>query len=289
MNCKSLYICSLPRSGSTYLQALLATHPEFVAIGEAARVARNYGSGDGSDPIDELRERIGMNQQFASSPRCSCGEQIEHCELWGPLLPRLQGAGDEGAMAEILRFASERFPAHWIIDSSKSLASLKQFYRDSQSERSCTTKVLLLVRDVRAWVRSVSKHNHVRAAKLPFKRWTYNYIGDSYRWRRFYRRAASELTQDGMPYLVVSYERLIFRQRQELERIAEFVGIDAGAVTTDLRASVTHELYGSQSMKSAFESTVPQYDYRWFFDRRPVLYAPLLFPVGRLNASFHAA
>ncbi len=63
-----VYICSLARSGSTYLQLELSCHPKVVGVGELLTVLKTLSQGD------------------AKRRACLCGELGQECEFWGPIL-----------------------------------------------------------------------------------------------------------------------------------------------------------------------------------------------------------
>jgi hypothetical protein len=62
-----VFICSAPRSGSTFLDMLLGGHSQISSLGEVSFLGKVL-------TLDEL---------------CGCGEQVNRCEAWGAVLDRI--------------------------------------------------------------------------------------------------------------------------------------------------------------------------------------------------------
>lgn len=75
---KIIYIASDVRSGSTMLDYLLGNHPDAVGVGEIRYLYTHI-----------IREGKGDKHGWA----CSCGEAIETCSFWKPVLERAQEKG----------------------------------------------------------------------------------------------------------------------------------------------------------------------------------------------------
>ena len=112
-----IYILSNGRSGSTLLDLLLGTHPSVWSVGEAQILPW------------EVRE--------ARTP-CGCGEPLEACKFWGPLLPELPLEGEEVPL-EIFREAHGRgrvlraglLPGLWFGKSPARAMERAQAYGDA--------------------------------------------------------------------------------------------------------------------------------------------------------------
>ena len=62
-----VFIISLERSGSTFLDLKIGSYDKFLSLGEIARTIKPH------DPkgLESLKKH-----------RCSCGKQINFCEFW---------------------------------------------------------------------------------------------------------------------------------------------------------------------------------------------------------------
>jgi hypothetical protein len=63
----SVYFVAAGRSGSTLLDRLLGTHPDALAVGEVRHLPKNIALGS----------------------RCSCGEVVQSCPFWAPVIDEL--------------------------------------------------------------------------------------------------------------------------------------------------------------------------------------------------------
>ncbi len=65
---KQVFICSAPRSGSTFLDMLLGGHPDIASLGEVSFLGKVLTLGE----------------------LCGCGEPVNRCETWGAIFDRIK-------------------------------------------------------------------------------------------------------------------------------------------------------------------------------------------------------
>lgn len=106
-----VYIIGDNRSGSTLLDYLLSNHPNAVSVGELHHLHGYYckiGIGKGSDW------------------RCSCGDYVENCEFWQPILNDVSFSssfetwlGDQEPKWHFLSHSLHRFSLHKLIGNKE--------------------------------------------------------------------------------------------------------------------------------------------------------------------------
>jgi hypothetical protein len=141
---KLVYIGGYGHSGSTLLEYLLTASPDVVACGEVASVLRQRG-------------RKG---------RCTCGERVKHCPVWGPVFAssaRLDGMTHESLTRALM--SRDRGAHAILVDSSKTawraLASPFRLARELRRD----FQLLHLVRDPRAVSWAAAKKAGRRGAR----------------------------------------------------------------------------------------------------------------------------
>jgi len=270
---RTVYIASLSRSGSTFLQLLLSSHPEIVGLGEIAHVIKTGG-------VPTARQAAG-----GSDGSCTCGHPAADCEFWAPLMPEMAQSDEHALHRNILARFKEQFPDKLLLDSSKSEKQFAKYYLQPDSGAG-DLRVIFLIRDFRGWVRSVQKH----VRKTPGGSFIYrSYLATSYLWYLKNRSIMQMLRRSGVSFLCVSYENLVFHLDEEVERILRF--LDVGQVPPgdlDLGKAVMHELFGSPTIRSSTRHrSQVVYDQSWFCDLRYVVRSPLMLPVLHFNHQVH--
>ncbi len=271
---KVAFVSSLPHSGSTILDLVLATHPDVVGIGEIHAVLR------GLRTLDQLRARI-----------CTCGEAGRSCDLWGPVLASVSETttGPE-LYAAIVASAHDSLGRSTIADSSKLPTQLAML-----ATLDVDLRVIRLTRDVRSWAAAMRHTGHPPPLRIPRNRAE---IADArealgfrsrrtsfglYRWWYLRNRALdARLAAVGAPTTAISYEQFATATALTLARVAEFLDLSP-EFSTDTTAACTHQLFGStMRFDPTLRSTIA-YDTRWMTDDRLLLPALVLRPVMAYN------
>jgi len=283
---KLISISSLARSGSTFLQMLLSSHPNLVGLGEIDRTVRNFCIHRGVDAVDEVRKKIG--EAAPRERRCSCGALPMECDFWGPVLPKLSQCNPDQGYKFVLENFRSAYPDCHLVDSSKTLNALLKNIVEPQIVDRDDVRVLFLVRDFRGWANSVKKHNVVRREISGKSGLWYGYYQDCYRWWYSNRKIRRTLNRFQVPHLTVSYEQLVFQTKTQLERIWSFLGVAPPESDCNLATAKSHDLYGNSDMKnSPVKRQNIVYDDAWLTDWRPVAGALLLLPVYHFNRQVH--
>ena len=301
---KVAFVSSLPHSGSTILDLVLATHPEVVGIGEIHAVLR------GLRTLDQLRARV-----------CTCGQPGRRCALWGPVLASVTEAttGPE-LYAAIVTSARDSLGRTTIADSSKLPTQLTML-----ATLDVDLRVIRLTRDVRSWAAAMRPTGHPPPLRIPRTRAGVAEAREAlgfrsrrtsfglYRWWYLRNRALDAKLavvggpptpgRDGhvapppppplarragtggggaAPPTTVSYEQFATATALTLERLAGFLDLSP-EFSTDTTAACTHQLFGStMRFDPTLRSTIA-YDTRWMTDDRLLLPALLLRPVMAYN------
>jgi hypothetical protein len=264
---KVVVIVGLTRCGSTLLDLVLGTQPGIVGLGEIATVLR-------PDTVNSPRMAL-----------CTCGRIETLCSFWGPLralLDRHPGAGMEEKYRHCLRLFQDQYGAGTVlVDSSKSMDSVRILRRIEHVD----LKVILLVRDVRAWIVSrlddragnPAKFSatgvYVRNLRYHFGRaaiavawlvpWLtrqsmyYGCLWHLQHWLLLRRVQALDV-----PAYLVSYEMFTRAPESELQRILSCIGAQQGA-GLNLPASRSHIIAGNPNRDAPGRREYISYDARW--------------------------
>ncbi len=217
------FIVGVGHSGSNVLSHLLSRHPRIACVGETAWAA----------------------EAVAGGIPCTCGEALERCTYWGPLLPLL--AKEHGgqyrrythALFEELRRASGR---DVLVDNSKT-----RVWR--MARRWPGVGFLFLMRDARgvlaAGLRKGGDLDHVLGRHRKWIR----------RWARFAERRADAT-------LLLRYEDLAAEPARELARVTAFLGVAYdGALLQP--SSVPHHFMYSGKTAALDRGQAIRLDERW--------------------------
>ncbi|MCU0923931.1 MAG: sulfotransferase, partial [Burkholderiaceae bacterium] len=88
------YICSSGRSGSTLLNLMLGSHPDFVCLGEIEHLPKNVA-------LDTV---------------CTCGARVSACPFWNRVFDRLASDSGMDMRAEPYRHALGYLKASSVVD-----------------------------------------------------------------------------------------------------------------------------------------------------------------------------
>ncbi len=268
------FVSSLPHSGSTIVDLVLATHPDVVGIGEIHPVFRGLGD------LDRLRART-----------CTCGAPGRDCPLWGPVLTSV-GPTTKGPdlYRAIIEAADRSLGRTTIVDSSKLPTQLEML-----AALDVDLRVIRLTRDVRSWSAAMRHTGTPPPLRVPRSR---SQLGETreaigfrsrrtsfglYRWWYLRNRALdASLAAVGAPTATISYEQFATATDLTLGRIAEFLDLEP-RFSADTRGACTHQLFGStMRFDTTLRSTIA-YDTRWMTDDRLLLPAMVLRPVMAYN------
>lgn len=284
---KLVYIQSLSRSGSTFLQKVLAAQAGMVSLGEVERVLKN-ASLKREDPYDDARRAVGNKHTHDKSP-CSCGALRNECSFWKPLLEEVSGRSMPDCYAGLMRHFEEQYPGQVLVDSSKLALGYKKNYVAPGLVSASDVRVILLIRDYRAWCHSMQKRKKIRYATGTYPPGYHSYLMDAYRWLWNNQRGVQQLKSSGIAHCIVSHERLVFDFESEMKRILTFLGRDPESLSLS-SVPVMHELFGSHSLKIENAESyriAPSYDPSWLSDNSGTCYGPILYPVARFNHYVH--
>jgi hypothetical protein len=247
-----IFVAGLGHSGSTFLELLLASHPEVVGLGEIGLQVENLLL----DDLDEIGQEV-----------CSCGLAWSECLFWGPLVARPLADRRTAYESIFSRFA-EVFPDKIIADSSKGFRHLKT-YDDVRPEQD--VRVILIVRDYRGWALSRSRTDQKKG------RFDVGYILNCYRWMFDNARLIFSLSRT-QEYAYLSYEDLVFSTQAVLRSMFAWLDLsyDASIMENEPQA---HDVLGNGMRLGFQKNREVWYDHGWLTDSRVVLSAPLVYPV----------
>jgi hypothetical protein len=241
---KLVYIGGYGRSGSTLLEALMTTSPDFVACGET----------------------VGAFRVLKRKRRCSCGRLATECPVWAPVLESLRSHPDwthrdlDLALLEYVT-STQRL----LVDSSKTAwceALLPFKLRHTLKD---DFQFVHLVRDPRAVCWSVTRDENKRAERLNEKPhivrrcfigasgWLFaNLVCEIFRWR--YPKQ----------YILVRYEDLVRSPQTVLESL--FQRFSPGRVV-DLDhpadSDNRHQLYANRARRTSLSLSDVREDEAW--------------------------
>jgi len=262
-----VYIVSLVRSGSTFLQYLLSAHPGIIGLGEIGLTIREYIKPSGPSKL---------------ALSCTCGEEPRSCPFWAPILQELRGRSKLEAFKLVLERFVKLFPGKVLLDSSKQFSYFKELYIPiiEAGYLNVTPKIIFLVRDFKGWSFSIKRHL-IKDGKANL--WNAGFLFNSYRWLYLNLKLFNQVKRSNVPVLFIYYENLVFDLERQLHRIYNFLDLEFAEPRTFDKA-VLHELYGSQSMKRAAAKGMGViYDSDWMQEWWFLLYGPLLLPVAVFN------
>ncbi|MEZ4774708.1 MAG: sulfotransferase [Bacteroidia bacterium] len=257
------YILGLGHSGSTFLQLVLSTHPDVVGMGE----------------IDKLLKELEAGVAEKDIPLCSCGESMADCEVWGELRHQIKGLDKQEALKKIMVHFEAKFPATTMVDASKSLGFLKDYYRPD-NHPGHKIKVILVIRDIRSWLTSVKKTNLRKGRKH------YGAVYEGYRWLNANLRNLRFLKKNNFEYKVVVYEDLVFRHESVKADLFRF--LELSPAPEEAFPSRSHDIYGNRMKNDPSKQGKIVYDHAWMKNGYQPLVSMLLSPQYVYNKQFYA-
>lgn len=244
-------VVGLGHSGSTLLDLMLSGHPAIVGVGEAQKMTAP------AKRIERLADE---------AKRCTCGEAIPGCRLWGRYRDAIAASPDAdrdtayGFLLDALRAAEPQ--TAWLSDSSKNEDALRELAAMHAAGVIDDLRVLHLVRDVRSLAASQLGRANV-AGRL--RRW--RTLAASFRlWRSQSERHLREIAALGLPSLPVGYEELCFFPEATMQSVAAFLDLPFDPAMLAPSPAGGHVTTGNPMRLDAGKSTRLAYDHRWFFN-----------------------
>lgn len=290
MKRRIIYILGLSRVGSTMLDLILGSNPNFVGLGEIFQVIR-----------PDLN-------RFKGNEYCSCGKLTQECSFWGPASDHLKknvSATLDERYNNVLDVFEEVFgPDKIMVDSSK----LLDFFKLASNLDNIEIKVIYLIRDVRAWTisrlnnRKISPNYYERGGNYVKKlRYQYGWKTDFFKWLipyitrlpTFYfwlwylqnKQIINYLEKNDIEYFSLGYDELGMQPEFMMSKIFEFLGQEPGELDFSSVDSQSHILVGNTKKRESKRRQGIFYDNRWLY-RNEWLLAAALFPnIMRLNAT----
>lgn len=230
---KILYILGDGRSGSTLLDLLLGSHPRVQSLGEIKQFHR-YAGKDGK------------------VKKCTCGETLLACPLWGRVLEELKHDYSLSLQQEenfalrnydLFRSISRITDREWLCDSSKEPGRLDLLLNSPGID----VEIIHLVRDPRAVAYSnIRKRRRVRKAK-GFSLWNwreYNYVKSIRLWKKHNLQYRDKY--GGLPgYRMLRYENLVEDHASICNRLWESIGLDAHEIRLETLSENNHNIGGN--------------------------------------------
>lgn len=278
---KSIYILSLPHSGSTLLEMLLSKHDNVISLGEV------------TNTLKVIRSDINKEKRQVCS---YCNTNMYECSFWKNIVNDIQLCSDLPSAYSIVRSRVDilfkegnnngQDNQFYMVDSSKRLKDLMRFYIDNKEiSDPKDVKVLFLIRDFRGWVNSVEAEykKHKDNDVYNHKKYRFGLIVNSYLWLGSYLMRLFILHKNKIQFTTVSYEKLVFDMDKELSSIFDFLDIDSSKFK-DTNTSLSHNVNGN-TMRLKFNSDNKiKYKYQHMYDIRYILYFIFILPVYILNS-----
>ena len=210
-----------------------------------------------------LGELYGLIRNFNQEMPCSCGERVPACQFWGGL--DLNGDLEAGYKTIHSRYDTI-YPDHVMVDASKRVRALRTVSRISE------TKVIYLIRDVRAWVTSHRLHGRGTSSLRLFVEW-------------YRRNRKIQKHLEGIPHIRIGYEELTLYPRASLNRIADWLGVHHPATVGLVNDG--HRVGGNRMQTNKKKNSDVYYDNRWFYHRCWLLPSLMLPMVMKLNQTVY--
>ena len=252
------------RSGSTFLEFMLTSHQDIVAVGETRQVINHLQH----ESLETFKSRV-----------CSCGQEAKACSFWGGILDQFESLSELERLDLLLDRFQNLYPCKIMLDSSKTPQYIESYLGRRNEKKIGSIKVIFLIRDFRGWTHSIIKHRKMSGLNSV---WDSSVFLNSYRWLFTTMRWLKKLKRFDLPYIVVFYENLIFDTKDTLNRIYNFMNIPDPVLK--LNPIDVHELFGSPGMidyPERGEGII--YDKSWMDEVSYSLMGPFLLPVLMIN------
>mgnify|MGYP001179828451 CR=1 FL=1 len=214
-----VFIVSLERSGSTFLDLKIGSYDNFLSLGEVARTIKPH------DP---------KGLESLNKHKCSCSKHINCCKFWKKKILNLENKNNLNNAYDI--FFQELSLKYKIVDSSKFLKALKIL-----KNKQINLKVIYLIRDVYGWTQSIKearKRNNEQSLRhffrsvksktfIPFLR--YNFlrifeIGIFLEWIIRNKKILKFLKTEKFNFISISYD-LLQKEKSEFFKIKKFLNL----------------------------------------------------------------
>ena len=254
-----VYIAGLSHSGTTLLDLILGCYPEFVGLGEVARVI----------------DRGVVDKTWYKDVDCSCGKKMPACPVWGSILTNLETMEDSSfyqKYQKIIETVNHNLGFNTtIVDSSKYLNYLKPIVEQSETG----PKVIYLVKDVRNYVISqLDNLSYEEANRKSLLKSNAHYF--FWQWYLMNRQMLNYLSSNRIDYLLIGYEELCLSTEKVINKIGEFLGLKLDDSILSISGTSSHSVLGNR-MRTQKEKSKILYDYRWF-QRKEWLIPAILYP-----------
>jgi hypothetical protein len=274
------YIASVERSGSTMLDLLIGAQGEgVVSLGEV-RLA-----------LIGLRRDPGAVLGW----RCTCGEVVAGCPLWGALAERTRDrwpARDDTAYAALLELVAEQHGSGCVVvDSSKSAGFLERV-----SPVAGDLRLVRLTRDVRSWVPSGRRLHYPDGPGVLLRRARSRRDlglaarattpGLYLRWYRKNRILDQAAAATGAPVLAFGHEQLLAAPVEAVAEVLRFLDIPVPAAGPNLDTTRNrgHLVSGNLVRHTPELRRTVRADVRRLAEPPGIPWPSLLRPVMRYNA-----
>lgn len=259
---KYIFIAGLEHSGTTLINHLLCQHPRALGLGEVA----SFFS------VDHMSQYIAKWGKYPDVRLCSCGQSWDECSFWSDLI-ELNGLYSDLPLIEkysrlFQHIVNKHNHAKFIIDSSKSLSTLKQIVgeRDTMGLRKDDIFVILAIKDVRNFAASIAMKEQSRSYFI-------NYL-KSFNWWLGANKLFLDFFDEGaVKFEIVLYEKLCFDPAAILNQIWEKcqMGPERLEVRMDDISNASkhrsHIAMGNKDFVIRNSSRI-RYDFRWFLEDR---------------------
>jgi hypothetical protein len=264
-----IYVAGCGHSGSTALGFMLGGHSKFVGVGEVFRLF---------DPKSSEHNWLKRSKELI----CSCKKTADQCELWGPVVERLNStvtkndtvAAQRQAYQVFLDVFYARFGEDFVpVDISKTDDGLSAL----AGIEGVSVKTIFLMRDVRSWTTSRRDANRragevhmielVKKYGLKFAKSYVAHTPSAYFWHWYFLNLRTQrlLKKNNPPYLQVGYEELMLNPELVMKKISEFLGVDFSERMLSLDDDTSHVLLGNRMRFDAEKRARVSYDSRWFY------------------------
>lgn len=256
-----VFIAGLGRSGSTLMDLIVGGLPGYVGVGEVFQLIR---------PDTHFLDQTGEIM-------CSCGLNMDKCDFWSQVIPRLRSNKNETPQKKyeiFLQYFREIYGNNYIpVDSSKTLRSLATL----RSIQGINIKVIYLIRDVRGW--TISWRDTYRRTKefsisdLIKKHGTKAWKGFINRtsifcfWVWYYRNREMQrfLKRENVLDLQLGYEELALYSEYSVNLICSFLDAPNTDSVPQLSDSKSHSILGNRMRSQKEKKQGIFYDNRWFY------------------------
>jgi len=243
---KVAYILSFGHSGSTLLSLMLEQNPQTVAIGEIHGISKKLGN-------------------FPNDKKCSCGEVIRECPLWGDFYQSIQDRLPINLNEEyqlLFNSFSKNFSAEKVlVDSSKVVRNLQEL----QTFDDVDLRVIFLIKDVRSFLVSKKRKAIKKGEKFGlFQTFKYALI-----WYRDNQGNLNYLEKNNINHLKMGYEELCLYSQDANIRLFEFLEVETNQTTSQthsgqINSGQGHMVLGNRMRKDPNKNTTVKYDNVWF-------------------------